>query len=124
MSEVEPLWYELEPPPEVRWHDADLDEYQRALRVPRWSLGRERMEVEFNNEEAFSERDGEYHQAAVKVGCPGCRRTCQPLMSERTAHLHDGWRWAGLSYREPFSEFLCTCPGCGRDYILICHSPQ
>lgn len=53
-----------------------------------------------------------------------CQRVNAPLMSTKTAHVHSEWRWVGLDHKEPFSEYLCSCPGCRLDYALIIYTPQ
>lgn len=102
-----------------RWEHADVGDRNRAAHVP---YGRT-FRLEFDTEEAYG-RDEEFHDALVRVTCPHCRRVHAPLMSASTRHLASDWRWVGLEYKEPFSEWLCVCPRTGRDYVLTTHTPQ
>lgn len=108
------------PPP---WKEADADDRARARRVP-YGYGPTGRRVDADTEEAFSERDEEFHPALLKVRCPGCNRTCAPLLSSRTRLLGSGWTWRGISHQEPYSEWLCVCPGCRCDYVLTMYTPQ
>ena len=94
---------------------ATEEERIRAIMLPSTS---------FNNEEAVPEDTGEFSRARVKIGCPSCGRTCAPLLSPRTRLLVTGWRWVALSYKEPYEDWLCVCPGCKFEYRLTTHTPQ
>jgi hypothetical protein len=112
---------DAQPAPVPPWKEADVEDRKRAAGISR---GAERRSVSFDVEEAFSERDEEFHPALVKVRCPTCHRTRAPLLSPATRRLGGGWRWVGISYEESYCDWLCTCSRCGTDYILTTHSPQ
>ena len=121
-DEVSTLFFDYKPPP--RWKHADGEDRRRAAAIPYGhSELRSSRRVEFCTEEAYG-ADEEFHDALVKMRCPSCRRMCAPLLSTRTRLLENGWRWVGLEYREPYSQWLCVCPGCRTDYILTTHTPQ
>ena len=105
-----------EPPPPV-FHAADEDEAARFRRSYRF-------QVRFDGDEAFTQRTEEFSRFLVKITCPHCHRTHQPLLSPRTAYVSTEWNWVGLDYKQPESGYLCVCPRTRLDYILTIYSPQ
>jgi hypothetical protein len=76
---------------------------------------------DYDIEEFFDDETGDYMPVLLAVACPTCGSQEQPLPSATV--MQSGWRWVGVSYKEPFVDYEATCNH-GHPFRFTTHIPQ
>jgi len=81
--------------------------------------------VSFDADESYSERLEDYTRHLIRVACPNCGRECRPFIRRDLPKIVvSEWEWVGISYKQPFTDYLCACLGCGEPFRLHIYTPQ
>lgn len=89
-----------------------------------WRYGNPRYAGDFDIEQCWSERTGEFNMGTLRLNCPGCRRRIAPFQTRSLVGLNGGLRWVGLDHQEPYTDYLVACGWCGDPILFTVHVPQ
>lgn len=89
-----------------------------------WHWGSRGFACDFDIEECWSANADEPDFGRLRLSCPGCRRRIAPFRSRSLTYIDGGWRWVGLDYQEPYSDYFVACGWCGEPIKFSTHCPQ
>jgi hypothetical protein len=100
------------------------DERARPIIRAVFPLAWDRFVINFAVDDYWSERSDGPDITAMRMRCSGCRRQIAPMLLRSRITVGGGWRWVGLDYQEPYTEYFGACGWCGEPAFWIIHSPQ
>lgn len=122
------MWYLEEAPTldELARQTAQWIKAEQGRSVIRaaFPLAWDRMVINFAVDDYWSPNSDGPDWTAMRMPCGECGRLISPMDLRSRISVGGGWRWVGISYQEPYTEYFGVCGWCKSPVFWIVHSPQ
>lgn len=78
----------------------------------------------WSSDELYDEDSDQWRPGRAHATCPRCGRGFRPMLARDRRVVEAGWRWVGLEYQEPFTEWMVRHGRCGALARYTIYSPQ